>query len=606
MAFSIIIVTFISFALAPTIAVTFSGVPHLHTLIAEYEECVSVIYIFSTEKTDYNPTSVPVYITTNKAKTDNEWIPMINAGKFLMACVLVFYIFPERLQKETEWQRRITGLERNSRQILSGMYSYSVTGHIFSADWNTIMHTMQETSYTSSVLLLFHHQTLQTSHLNNTNMIWTSFIKFGLSQSLPPNDFTASLPAPFRLIPLDGTEIGSVRRVIEENSLRIFNNNRFYSFTKHSEMNRSNLLSIGRIISNTLGSPFSYALNVKRSESLYFEFHRIVQLLCGEMLDMWMENDIITESSGWLRWDIRDPSGPYLPDMLLHSIGNLKSLYSSEYIVGLVPTGFEFMNFVTCDGVSVPVSFEFYINPYDFGSWLTFLVLVILIIPLVLVLFENGIRLLTGNDVRLFGQIVQFVLSSTLEVSPSIPSEYKFRRETKGILGLWLILVVTLTNAYKGIVVSDLTSNRPEAYTWTNVTDMSGFTYVLSQDVTDELNFGKEIQNAVGGYEKVALNLRSCGCFPEDQEFISDFCIKMNQDLRDYPEEDLKKCTNLSSHLVSGNIMLPQTFKINFCSLNDEMQPFIDSWRHDLDAYLAGLLIFELVMFSNPFVTLIF
>ena len=132
---------------------------------------------------------------------------------------------------------------------------------------------------------------------------------------------------------------------------------------------------------------------------------------------------------------------------------------------------------MTCDGNNPVLLFPFYGRPYDWESWSTTGCLVILITVLVGLICPELIPPLhfTLSTYRTL-QILLFNISILLEMShdfpPWVQKNVTMSRICRVMIGTWLLMAVILTNAYKGIVTSDLTSPIPITKKWSTFTGL--------------------------------------------------------------------------------------------------------------------------------------
>jgi len=536
----------------------------LAPLINEYAYCFNVIYIFAPDSTDYEPTLVPVYLISYnqnmehydfKAKEEYgkpKVTNITNLQRSYVTCVVGFLLFPERA-KHFRYRFPLGGLESTG-------YNSPVTIHVFSTGLKGVL-PYGELRF-RHFLQMFHK--LEHPKTRDKLMVSCSFLllyrPLGSWNSKQNYEFS-----PF-LLPENRTW----RNLTE--SARSINKRNLFSNSPMVQWNISNYVNWRRLISQNIPSPFAGQLSYK--------FNVIIQLICWEMLDAWVE----VELTDFVRL-VNDYWYSHVPAIMLQSVGNIRNhLIQYFNVEAVVPTtGTDFLNFVTCDGVTTPIPFHLYTSPYDLSCWLVFGLLIFLILPLGLLLFER--RSVPRDKLSFYRSMVRFFISTALEVSPALPAEYetKFTVKTKLNLGVWLVFVVTLTNAYKGIVVSQIMSPRPTKSIWTNVTDMDGFVFVLSFEALNQFELTMTTSpNALGPYERVFMNLRGCHCFQTNQEFVSEFCLKLTT-----PEGMFvgfhRGCGNVSLVLNSKNVLLPKAFNHYFCKHEKTLEPFIDAFHRGFD-----------------------
>jgi len=146
-------------------------------------------------------------------------------------------------------------------------------------------------------------------------------------------------------------------------------------------------------------------------------------------------------------------------------------------------------SFTTKEGIRRMLDFELYVRVYDGLSWLFILFFCILFVPAVIwmLVFIHSHPMST---IAIYGQLLALTYSTLLEVSPETPSvlmemsrKFKFRI----IIGSWLLLSIVLTNAYKGLVVTDLTAPQPLTGTYSHFRDLEEFILVSAQHFIDRM-----------------------------------------------------------------------------------------------------------------------
>jgi hypothetical protein len=152
------------------------------------------------------------------------------------------------------------------------------------------------------------------------------------------------------------------------------------------------------------------------------------------------------------------------------------------------------MNFVTCDGVEGLVSFRFYVKPYDLASWLLILCLSIVLLPATVWLGLKTADRIQSTGLKMDGLIsdsLLFNISTNLDVSPTLPPRLsrnpRLSRLINMTLGLWVVACVTLVNAYRGLIVSELTSSLSLTRTITKFSQTDGFLFFGSGVLADKM-----------------------------------------------------------------------------------------------------------------------
>lgn len=100
-----------------------------------------------------------------------------------------------------------------------------------------------------------------------------------------------------------------------------------------------------------------------------------------------------------------------------------------------------------------------------------------------------------SNPTSLHELLVKHLLNAfgiLIEASQEFPKyittlSTRISRSYKLTFGVWGLMVVVITNAYKGVVVSDLTSPLPLHTTWNKLSDMAGFHFYTSYKISQSL-----------------------------------------------------------------------------------------------------------------------
>jgi hypothetical protein len=152
------------------------------------------------------------------------------------------------------------------------------------------------------------------------------------------------------------------------------------------------------------------------------------------------------------------------------------------------------MKFVTCDGVDGLVSFRLYVKPYDLASWLLIMCLSILILPATVWFGIQTADRIQSTGLKmdnLLSSSLLFNLSTSLDVSPTLsPRLTRHPRLSLLInmtLGLWVVACVTLVNAYRGLIVSELTSFPTLTQTYSKISQTDGFLFFGASALADKM-----------------------------------------------------------------------------------------------------------------------
>ena len=128
----------------------------------------------------------------------------------------------------------------------------------------------------------------------------------------------------------------------------------------------------------------------------------------------------------------------------------IDGFYFSDNTELLFATDYVTYKFVTCAGVRNKLNFELYLSPYDKYAWICILTTFTFLIPILLVLL-----LVFGKSAslsRIYNSFGTMFVLIEIGVEDSATQTGKQRI----VLGSALLLGLVLTNAYKGIFVSDL------------------------------------------------------------------------------------------------------------------------------------------------------
>jgi hypothetical protein len=160
----------------------------------------------------------------------------------------------------------------------------------------------------------------------------------------------------------------------------------------------------------------------------------------------------------------------YQGDRLPYERG--KHLFNNEQFVIVLHENY--LKFVTCHGVHTPLDFHLYVRPFEMWSWAFIVIYGLLIIPLsILILYwasqwalDKILPFSLSESIQLFTDLLFYKYAAVLEnvqnespVLKRLPliGPVKFYNI---IFASWILILVVLTNAYRGLVVSDLTSPR--------------------------------------------------------------------------------------------------------------------------------------------------
>src|SRR5690606_29963453 len=138
--------------------------------------------------------------------------------------------------------------------------------------------------------------------------------------------------------------------------------------------------------------------------------------------------------------------------------------------------------FVTCAGVRNKLNFELYLSPYDVYSWICILATFLFLIPIFLILLLAFGK--SASLSRIYNSFGTMFVLIEIGVEDSETQSGKQRL----VLGSALLLGLVLTNAYKGIFVSDLIAPAPSTSVYENFENLSQFVILLMGfNIKDEI-----------------------------------------------------------------------------------------------------------------------
>jgi len=539
-------------------------------LLENYLNCHNVVVLCDIENTLLPPVPSPISLITGYNYRQTK--PSATSSKFI-SCIAVYFLFPERRTT------LIYGF-----QFFTKFNVPFLTAHIFTTEPGPLESRMRSGSihwrtYRNDIRLILHKLTEIERTVKTTTYCITSshfYFQFTYPDSIPFN--------------LTEKSKNHWRETIEK------------SFSAHTRLGKlivsserqggpsvTRRLNMGRHLSHLLGSPFQFFNSIRKERGPSFE--DVVRALILHMLDVHMEDTLLTDSDGfetvmksyYMIWVI----GDFIRYNRMAMIDLRYQLRRPE--LQLVLTGSHFKNFVTCDGVSTKFSFAFYTSPYDLPSWATFLVFILAILPILILCLERCCTTTEGFVFNQLYHIVSFLWSASLEVSPNTSFENNLKR-TKVILLHWLIAMVILTNAYKGLVTSDLTLPRKPTGKWTNITDMSGFVFVFNAETHHEILKAKKLerdQNWESGFGMIDIfGAGGCECFPQNPEFVDTFCRTTGF----FHQYKFDSCQANSLELSSRNIKLPNIYEM-YCRRTGSIKPILEVFLNgnNFTNYLKGL-----------------
>jgi len=194
----------------------------------------------------------------------------------------------------------------------------------------------------------------------------------------------------------------------------------------------------------------------------------------------------------------------------------------------MVLTGSAEMRFATCNGVTEKTSFIIYVLPYDWLSWICILLCPTVALPASIVLVSlfqrcpNGRRLkfVLNFYLRAMVSCMSFLVDVGTSISDSVfesmESLYKYRI----IFGAWLMALVVIVNAYKGLVTSYLLAPLGPLDKWTNYNQLDGFQAFVGKHYYSQLPMNIHPRPI----EELNFRRLCCQCILEFNETYSILC----------------------------------------------------------------------------------
>jgi len=509
----------------------------LDNVINQYGDCFNVVHFCDVKNTLFLGTKVPVYLMTTFLKLSD--LPHTKH----LSCLMKFVVFPERLEC------LFVELEKYGR----GIKSETQTRHFFTTEADRPAKLSRRVS-TSNVVI---HELTSKGQTPELFQILSTFLYFIY------NKYSG-------LTRLRGTGL-SLESEIETN-IRLISRS---GLPNDSRYNGTEFSSVTSLIKPRFGNPFKFNNKIHGSHqsgdyTVILEFMEICAMLAMEAQNLWLPPNLASLEHIWRQSQI------YVSKFRNEAVGG------SNGFTLLVITGKTFANFATCDGVTQKVSFQFYANPYDQACWIFYLSTVVFILPLFVVLMQHT-HLQKAAYVHLYTHITEFCVFSTMNICPDIPVEYTrfFRRETIIVLGLWLVATVTLGNAYKGIVSSDLTAPYFITSKWKNFSETTGFLYFASPEVGFAFLRRTFWHLELGTNQKIYLvnPIRGCVCFSEEEDFIHDLCKAS------FPSEtmvnpwNLTHCPEIRNQFIQRDVQLPQKTEA-YCNGAKDLSPFLEEYKN--------------------------
>jgi len=115
---------------------------------------------------------------------------------------------------------------------------------------------------------------------------------------------------------------------------------------------------------------------------------------------------------------------------------------SNQIYYPIESTGF---NFIACDEIGIPYSIDAYLKPFQTNLWISFSIFFVFVLPL-------AVYFLADKKLRPIFIFLSYLIEQTLP----IPKKLGSLRTYSILIGHLGLILVLLTNAYKGIVTTDL------------------------------------------------------------------------------------------------------------------------------------------------------
>jgi len=499
----------------------------LDNVINQYSKCFNIVHFCDVNGSRFLGTKVPVYLLTRFLNISN--LPNTKH----LSCVIKFVLFPERLPGryfKFDIHRGIKS-RLQTRHFFTTRGDADMTGQLSArvSTGNIVIHLLRSESRTPEIF-----QTLVT-------------VLYFVSKNYRG------------VVRLSGADI-SLEREIENKSRLI----RRSGVPNDRRYNGTEFISVASLMNSKFGNPFKFENKIRMSweaglETTIFDFKQICWMLSMEAQGIWLPPNMAGVDSTHLLYNIYNEAKYHVSEFSKEELAEAQRDL-------LVITGTTSTNFATCDGVVQKVSFQFYVNPYDQTCWIIYLSTVLFILPLFVVLIQHQ-DLSKAAYAQLYTHIAEFCVFNAMDICPDIPDKYKmhFKRETILILGLWLVANVTLGNAYKGIVTSDLTAPYFITSKWTNVSETPGFLYVAGRELANTLWEHVQYRKLASNQNEFLANpIRGCTCFSEDEDFIHELCRASWHD--NYLDPwNLSRCPEIRKEFNQRDVHLPQKSEV-YCA----------------------------------------
>jgi len=137
--------------------------------------------------------------------------------------------------------------------------------------------------------------------------------------------------------------------------------------------------------------------------------------------------------------------------------------------------------FATCNGVMKKVAFSLYSNPYDLLSWIWILLSSFLIIPSSIALLGKlkNMKCSTHETMKLYMRSLSSSVFLLIDVGIGITDTFLVATGLLNIVrlifGPWLLILIVIVNAYKGLITSYMLAPLKPTDLWTHISQLDGF-----------------------------------------------------------------------------------------------------------------------------------
>jgi len=304
-----------------------------------------------------------------------------------------------------------------------------------------------------------------------------------------------------------------------------------------------------------------------------------IHLIAADVLDLWIPtenmkvNSTFQESVNVINQQISSAiRGPT-------SIQDLYLGHTFNYQVAVIATGSTGMVFTTKHGVYRRITFGMYFTPYDRFSWIGILTFTLLI-PL---FFYRTARFLRIPQTRIvFEDVLILNVAALLHGSPNVSTlvfSPKFRRIFYCTVGVWLMMLVVIVEAYCGVIVGDLVVPPPWQRSWAEWQDLQGF-LIFGSDAFKLVQTRKQQDSDRNGkieYKKVG-DFRYCQC---KEAGLIDHC-KNNSHFDDYCHVLYR---NYSHYGLSERSFPPATNRTCWTYNDTTVTIGVEAWEYTCNPY---------------------